>query len=90
MESELGCRYSVSLKLPYFDPIRMTIIDPMHNMYTGTAKHILRAVWLEQNLITKKQLEIVQNRVDSVVVPRRIPSKIASSFSGFTADQFKN
>ena len=93
MESELGCRYSVLLKLPYFDPIRMTIIDPMHNMYIGTAKHILRAVWLEQNLITKKQLEIVQNRVDSVVVPSRlgrIPSKIASSFSGFTADQFKN
>lgn len=92
-ESELGCRYSILLKLPYFDPIRMTIIDPMHNLYLGTAKHILKSVWLEQDLITKKQLESIQSRVDSVHVPSkvgRIPSKIASSFSGFTADQFKN
>ena len=34
-----GCRYSVLLDLPYFDPVRMTIIDPMHNLYLGTAKH---------------------------------------------------
>ena len=30
-ESRLGCRYSVLLKLPYFNPIRMLVIDPMHN-----------------------------------------------------------
>lgn len=92
-ESELGCRYSVLLKLPYFDPIRMTITDPMHNLYLGTAKRILKKVWIEQNLISTKQFEVIQARVDSVRVPGklgRIPSKIASSFSGFTADQFKN
>ena len=79
-------------KLPYFDPIRMTIIDHMHNLYLGTAKRILK-VWIEQNLINTKQFDVIQGCVDSVRVPAklgRIPSKIASSFSSFIADQFKN
>ncbi len=36
LESSLGCHYSVLLELPFFDPIRMAIIDPMHNLYLGT------------------------------------------------------
>ena len=44
-ESELGCRYSCLLQLPYFDVVRMLIIDPMHNLYLGTAKHIFRQIW---------------------------------------------
>ena len=27
-------------KLPYFDPTRMLIVDPMHNLFLGSAKHI--------------------------------------------------
>ncbi len=34
LESKSGCRYSI---LPYFDPVRMHLIDPMHNLYLGTA-----------------------------------------------------
>lgn len=93
MESEKGCRYSVLLKLPYFDPIRMSIIDPMHNLYLGTAKRIINYIWLETGLLTKKDLSVVQDRVNSVCVPPtvgRIPLKIASSFAGFTANQFQN
>lgn len=44
LESEHGCRYSVLLDLPYFDPIRMVIIDPMHKLFLGTARHILKNV----------------------------------------------
>jgi hypothetical protein len=93
LESEKGCRYSVLLKLPYFDPIRMSIIDPMHNLYLGTAKRIINYIWLETGLLTKKDLSVVQDRVNSVCVPPtvgRIPLKIASSFAGFTANQFQN
>ena len=36
LESQFGCRYSVLLDLPYFDPIRMLLIDPMHNLFMGT------------------------------------------------------
>ena len=41
-ESELGCRYSSLLDLPYFCPIEMLLIDPMHNLFLGTAKHFAR------------------------------------------------
>ena len=29
--TQFGVRYSVLLKLPYFDIIRMHVVDPMHN-----------------------------------------------------------
>ena len=34
IERQHGCRYSVLLRLPYFDAIRMCVIDPMHNLFT--------------------------------------------------------
>ena len=37
--SKLGVRYSMLLDLPYFDPIRFHVIDPMNNLLLGTAKH---------------------------------------------------
>lgn len=43
--------------------------------------------------MSAKDFECIQERVDSISVPSyvgRIPYKIASSFAGFTADQFKN
>lgn len=33
LESEYGCRYSVMLELAYFDPIKMVVVDPMHNLF---------------------------------------------------------
>ena len=95
LESRYGCRYSILLDLPYFDPIRMTIIDPMHNLYLGTAKHVLKDIWLERGLVDLKSLDCVQTKVDTISTRAphyigRIPHKIASSFAGFTADQYKN
>ena len=92
MESQLGCRYSVLLKLPYFNPINMLVIDPMHNLFLGTAKHMLK-LWLKKDLIKKADFDSLQNTVDSIVVPSevgRVPHKIKTGFSAFTADQFKN
>lgn len=89
IEREHGCRYSVLLELPYFDPIRMTIVDPMHNLLLGTAKHML-AIWSDMKLLDQKQLRTIQSNVDSFITPSdigRIPGKIASGFSGFTAEQ---
>ena len=92
LEASYGCRYSCLLDLPYFNPITMTIIDPMHNLYLGTAKRMLQ-IWIDQCIISKHDMQTIQNFVDSVQAPEhvgRIPFKIASSFSGFTADQYKN
>ncbi len=63
----------------------------MHNLFLGTAKHMLKEVWLPRG-ISRKQFEDIQARVDSVVVPAdigRIPKKINSFFSSFTADKWK-
>ena len=92
LESKYGCRYSALLDLPYFDPIVMTVIDPMHNLYLGTAKRMIN-LWIEKGFITGKDLSQIQSCVNSIQVPHyvsRIPHKIQSSFSGFTADQLKN
>ena len=92
-ESESGCRYSVLLKLPYFDALRMLIVDPMHNLFLGSAKHYLKAVWIELGIVSESQFDLIQCRVDNTIVPSdigRIPCKIRSGFSSFTADQWKN
>ena len=92
LESQTGIRYSALVELPYFDPIRFTIVDPMHNLFLGTAKRIMK-IWMQNDFITKESMKVIQSRADSIRVPSdigRVPRKIASSFSGFTAEQWKN
>ena len=62
-ESPLGCRYSVLLELPYFQPIEMLLIDPMHNLFLGTAKHFARDFWIGRNIFDKNAA--IQNRYKS-------------------------
>lgn len=83
------------MKLPYFDCVRFTIIDPMHNLFTGTAKYILKKVWLkdESPKLSKEGLKKIQSIIDSFDVPAtvgRIPHKISTNISTFTADQWNN
>ena len=92
MESQLGCRYSILLRLPYFDAPCMLTIDPMHNLFLGTGKHLLQ-FWLDKEIINRSQYSSIQTYVDQMVVPAdvgRTPFKIVSGSSSFTADQFKN
>ena len=91
-ESQLGCRYSALIELPYFDPPRMLIVDPMHNLFWGSGKHMLH-LWLNHSAISNRDFFNIQETVDSIMVLSvigRIPHKILTGFSGFTADQFKN
>ena len=93
LETSYGIKYSILLELDYFDPVRFNIIDPMHNLFLGTAKTMMKDIWLSTGIITHKQLDSIQLRVNKVIVPPnvgRIPSKIASSFAEFTAEQWKN
>ena len=92
IERQSGVRYTVLVELPYFDPPRMCIIDPMHNLFLGTAKKMVE-IWKEYNFLPPNVLQDVQAKVDSVITPNdlgRLPSKIASGFSGCTAEQWKN
>ncbi|CAH1264067.1 Hypp2840 [Branchiostoma lanceolatum] len=92
IEDQYGARWSELFRLPYYDAVRSVVIDPMHNLLLGTAKHVFK-VWVELGVLDKKAFDVIQSRIDSMKVPRdvgRIPRKIASGFSGFTADQWKN
>ena len=92
LESEYGCRYSCLLELKYFNPSRMLIVDPMHNLYLGSGKHMIK-LWLNHGLIATNQFNELQEFLDTFIVPTdigRIPRKVETGFSGFTADQFKN
>ncbi len=42
---ENSTRWSVLLELPYWDPIRFTVIDSMHNHYLGLLKRHCRKIW---------------------------------------------
>ena len=69
----------------------MSIIDPMHNLYQGTAKRMVK-IWLEFKILDGDKLKEIEQRVDSVNVAANIgsiPRKHSSSFGGFTADQWK-
>ena len=93
MESQYGCWYLSFLKLPYFNAPRMLTIDPMHNLFLGIAKHHLHKIFIGRGILGSSEFELIQQRVDGMVVPPEIgsiPTKIRSGFSSFTADQFKN
>lgn len=61
-------------------------------MLLGTPKHIV-GIWKNCELISDDDFDTIQDSVNSFVTPSdvgRIPYKIATKFSGFTADQWKN
>ena len=92
-ESESGCRYSTLLELDYFDAPCFLIVDPMHNLFIGTAKHFLKRIWIDQELISDSIFNKIQDCVNNIVVPAgmgRIPYKIRSGFSSFTSNQWQN
>ncbi|VDI02384.1 Hypothetical predicted protein, partial [Mytilus galloprovincialis] len=92
LERNFGTRYSVLLELVYFDPIRMTALDPMHNLFLGTAKHMI-SVWKTKKLLCDDDFRTIQERLEPFQCPSdvgRLPKKFSSSFGSFNADQYKN
>ena len=70
-EAETGCRYSILLKLPYFDPVRNTVIDLMHNLYLGTGKYVFK-LWIDNGLIGKEELSSIERRCNLFTVPNSV------------------
>lgn len=67
LASELGYRYTVLLELPYYASVEMCIIDPMHNLFLGTAKRVFTK-WVEDDIITRTGLETIQTRINEISV----------------------
>ena len=69
----------------------MCIVNPMHNLLLGTAKRLMKK-WMALEILDEKKLISVQKAVDGFMTPTDIGCvslKIASKFSGFTAEQWK-
>ena len=67
-ETKFGLRYSILVSLPYFDPVRFHTIDPMHNLFLGTTKHVMK-VWMQTNLITIPILQKFENMITNLEFP---------------------
>ncbi len=91
-ESKYGLRYSVLLNLPYFDPVRFTALDIMHNLYLGTGKHAFK-VWVNKGLLGSNELNEIDRRTRLFYVPPgigRLPINFSSNYGGFKADQWRS
>ena len=91
-ESRLGVRYSALLLLPYFDAVRFTVIDIMHNLFLGTAKTIFH-LWLDKGILSKESITQIERKIALFEVPEgigRLPGRIGSQYSAYTAKQWKN
>jgi hypothetical protein len=92
---EHGVRWTELLRLPYMDPIRFAVVDPMHCLFLGVAKWIIKSIFVNQGKLSMEQLRVAQNRMDYIELPSdigRIPPKVAigkDGFSNLTADQWK-
>ena len=89
-----GVRWSELLRLPYFDPIKFITVDPMHCLFLGIAKWIVKRLWVDEGILNQESLKKIQKKMDEFQVPSdlgRIPGKIhcGEGFSNFTADQWR-
>lgn len=90
-QSKFGCKFSPLVNLSYFDIVQFHVIDPMHNLYLGTAKKIFR-FWIETEILTPAKLEIIQKRIDNMKAPSessRIPHGIGTNWGNLNAYEWK-
>ena len=92
LATKYGVFYSSLLQLEFFNPVRFTAIDPVHNLFLGTTKHVFK-LWIKKNLLSKKDLKVLEDRINSFDVGTgigRLPHRIASNYGGYTTSQWKN
>lgn len=66
IEQEYGARYTELLRLPYFDTIRFSVVDPMHNILLGTS---MVTLWKEHGLLSSNDFSHIQKNVNQFVTP---------------------
>ncbi|QRW26210.1 Transposase family Tnp2 protein [Rhizoctonia solani] len=92
-----GYRYSVLLRLPYWDPSTMVIVDPMHCLFLGLVDFQFHKIWVEMDHLQQgKELKELQNMIDlaSTIQPRHCgqpPVGIGTSSAGsLTSDPLQS
>ena len=91
LESSLGVRYSEFFRLPYFNPIKFHVVDPMHNLLLGTAKHTFR-VWIDHGVIDDEKISLIDNLIEEVSKSKEIGRMTRSMghYKSLKAEEWKN
>ena len=69
------------IELQYFDAITFCVIDPMHNLFLGTAKNIFK-LWVENDVLSSSKLETIEERLEPINFMTdigRVPSHISGN-----------
>ena len=92
LERAHGARWSELHRLRYFNPVACTIVDPMHNLFLGTAKRMAK-LWIHIGDLRPAMLRAMQRAANSIVLPPdyvALKRKIEGNFSFMTADDWKS
>ena len=65
-EKKFAYRYSVLLHLP---PVRRLLIDPMHNLLLGSAKYVVRKIWMVAKFLSDSQIGKIHERMERLAFP---------------------
>ena len=79
----------ILLSLPYFDAVRFTVIDVMHNLFFDTGKRMFQK-WIDCGLLTRENLAEIDQQVSLFQAPSevgRLPGHISSQYGGFYGGQ---
>ncbi|KAK3107637.1 hypothetical protein FSP39_018865 [Pinctada imbricata] len=92
IQKESGFKYTKLLDLEYFHPSRFSVVEPMHNLFLGTAKKMF-VTWIDRDIICKEDLVLISEKIKKLQTSSdigRIPTNIASNYGTFTAEEWKN
>lgn len=92
LEKNNGTRYSELHRLKYFDVVKQTVIDPMHNLLLGTCKRMVDC-WKKQGFFSNDNLKKMQHLCDDVQLPSGYESlnkKVIGNFANMKADNWKS
>ena len=93
IERNYGTHWSELHRLLYFDPVRFTIIDAMHNLLLGMPKKMFNN-WIDDGDLTREDLRLMKWNTEGLVLPVDFdvisPDRIAAGLSGLKAAEWKS
>ena len=69
---ENGVRWSELYCIPYFNPIQHIIVDPMHCLFLGIAKWIVKRIWINKGILMSNILDKIQEMMEKFQIPADI------------------
>ncbi|EIW75570.1 hypothetical protein CONPUDRAFT_65494, partial [Coniophora puteana RWD-64-598 SS2] len=95
-----GSRWSEFMRLPYFNLVRQSVIDPMHNLLLGVVKTQWHDRWIKTSAIRAptqagngRELGVIHRFLESFETPSwagKLPARVGEPAGGsLTADEYK-